>query len=69
VSYSAKACLRAFALSLGAMPSSSSTQTISEPDADAIGNMLGFSPGVKINERRGWIILPVFVLVPEIVIL
>ena len=54
-SNSASALRRASALSFGAMPSSSSTQTISAPLASAFGNMSGRSPGVKIKLRRGQI--------------
>ena len=50
---SAKPAFRAASLSFGAMPSSSSTQTISVPHASALGNIAGCRPGEKIKLRRG----------------
>ena len=47
------ALARAAALSLGAIPSSSSKQTISALVARTFGNISGRKPGVKMNDRRG----------------
>ena len=47
------ALARAAALSFGAIPSSSSTQTISAPVASAFGYISGRRPGVKMKDRRG----------------
>ena len=45
----------ASSLSCIAIPSSSSIQTISAPEATAFGNISGFKPGVKIKLRLGLI--------------
>jgi hypothetical protein len=44
-------------LSFRAMPSSSSTLTMSVPDANALGYLSGLRPGEKMNVQRG----PMFV--------
>ena len=53
---------RASSLSLGAMPSSSSTQTMSVPQARALGYISGLRPGAKIKVRRGRMVCSLVVM-------
>ena len=55
---------RATALSFGAMPSSSSTQTTSAPQASALGYIVGSRPGEKMKLRRGRTVRSVMVCPP-----